>query len=231
MLQPRYGLYLVVLLTLAGDNILLPWYPFNKNFSSPESLFYIPGDAFIFSPLETYLILTLLSWLVRAALVRRLDFRRGPLFGAAAVFAVFTLFGLGWGISHGGNVTIALWEVRPILYVPLMLVLSTNLIHTRVHANRLIWLAMAALFVVAVAGIWYYWAVLHGVVEPGRIADRTRRGGAAQHIVCAGSGGLYLSGFASQAPRAARSWFLSRCIPMSWHKGGRRSLAWRWLSC
>src|SRR5512133_2648339 len=86
VLEPRYGLYLVLFLTLADDQVLLPWFPFIRNFSSPESLFYIQGHEFIFSPLETYLVLTLACWLARAALRRRLDFRSGPLFGAAAAF-------------------------------------------------------------------------------------------------------------------------------------------------
>ena len=35
--QPRYGLYLIVFLTLVGDVFLSPWFPFVKNLSSPES--------------------------------------------------------------------------------------------------------------------------------------------------------------------------------------------------
>jgi hypothetical protein len=165
LIQPRYGLYLIVFLTLVDDQTLMPWFPFIKNFSSSESAFYIQGHQLIFSPLETYLVLTLLSWLVGALLRHRLDFRRGPLFGAAVVFTVFMLFGLGWGLLRGGNVTIALWEIRPILYLPLVLVLASNLIETQDHVNRLIWLAMSALFIVAVVGIWYYSTVLGGVAS------------------------------------------------------------------
>jgi hypothetical protein len=64
LVNPAFGLYLIVFLTLAGDNILTPTYPFTKNFSSAESIFYI-NDKLIVSALEVYLILAVISWLLR----------------------------------------------------------------------------------------------------------------------------------------------------------------------
>jgi O-antigen ligase len=159
LFRPRMGIYLVVLLTLAADNILLPAYPFIKNFTSSESLFHVPNSSLIFSPLETYLVLTVFSWLGRAVYRRaaigqwRFNLRGGPLLGPVIFFTLFILLGLGWGLARGGDSNIALWEVRPILYLPLMFALTTNLIRTRVQVNRAIWLAMAGLFVVALTGI------------------------------------------------------------------------------
>ena len=80
LIQPRYGVYLVVFFALAGDTILLAWYPFAKNFSSSESLLFI-NNKVIFSPLEVYLVLTLASWLVRDEITRRLKIFTGALFG------------------------------------------------------------------------------------------------------------------------------------------------------
>jgi hypothetical protein len=169
LVNPRYGLYLIMLLTLAADQILLPAYPFIKNFTSEESLFYVPnstafGGALIFSPLETYLVLTLFSWLARVVIEWRTmprrhtpdrwrSFRGGPLLGPMLVFTLFILVGLAWGLARNGNSNIALWEVRPILYLPLMFVLATNLIRTQPQVNRAIWAAMAGLFLVALVGI------------------------------------------------------------------------------
>lgn len=159
LVRPRYGLYLVVFLTLAADQILVPAYPFIKNFTSEESLFHVSSSGLIFSPLETYLVLTLFSWLVRVLIQwrtlprRRLNLRGGPLLGAMSLFTLFIVLGLGWGLARNGDANIALWEVRPILYLPLMFVLTSNLIRTPVQVNRVIWLAMVALFLVALIGI------------------------------------------------------------------------------
>src|SRR5690348_9254190 len=47
--QPRTGLYLVVFLSLAGDTVLAPWFPFVKDFSSVESLLFL-NHSIKFSP-------------------------------------------------------------------------------------------------------------------------------------------------------------------------------------
>ena len=159
LIQPRYGVYLTVFLTLAGDSILIPWYPFNKNFSSGESLFYV-NNSLIFSPLEAYLALTLLSWLVRAGVTRKLDLRTGPLFWPTLTFTGFTIFGLAWGLSHGGSLNIGLWEARPIFYLPLMFILASNLLRERQHVNRVMWAAMLALFIEGIAGNIYYFITI-----------------------------------------------------------------------
>jgi len=153
--QPRYGVYLLVFLTLVGDGILVPWYPFAKNFSSAESLLYL-NNALIFSPLEAYLVLTLLSWLGRAAMRRKLDFYAGALFWPSVAFAGFIAFGLVYGLGSGGSLNIGLWEARPIFYLPLMLVLTSNLLETRAQASNLLWAAMLALFVEGIAGNLYF---------------------------------------------------------------------------
>jgi O-antigen ligase len=166
LIKPRYGIYLIVLLTLAADNILVPAYPFVKNFTSEESLFYTRNGALIFSPLETYLVLTLVSWLIRAIPRRRLTFRGGPLFGWMALFTLFIFVGLGWGLGRNGDANIALWEVRPILYLPFMFALTTNLIRTRAQVSRVIWFAMIGLFIVALIGI------VSSISSPERINGR-----------------------------------------------------------
>src|SRR5436305_2604186 len=39
--RPHYGIYLISGLSLVGDSLLDPWYPFVKNLSSAESLLYL----------------------------------------------------------------------------------------------------------------------------------------------------------------------------------------------
>lgn len=158
--QPRVGLYLTVFLTLVGDSTLLPWYPFVKNFSSQESLLYL-DDALIINPLETYLILLFISWWGRGAMQRKTAFFTGPLFWPAVVFMVFVGLGLVYGIGTGGNPNVALWEVRPIFYLFAMLVLSTNLLERREHANHLMWAAILALVVEGLVGLYHFFFTLN----------------------------------------------------------------------
>ncbi|MEF3273679.1 MAG: O-antigen ligase family protein [Chloroflexus sp.] len=165
-IQPRFGLYAILGLTLFGDRSLHPWYPFTKNLSSRESIMYLT-DSFSFSPQELTIMWTLVVWFVRAAAERRLRIHFGPLFWPATIFLVFNTIGLVYGLANGGNRIIALWEVRSIFYLPLMLLLAGNLIETRSQLNTLFWVATVALFAKGVAGVWYVHDVLkwdlHGV--------------------------------------------------------------------
>lgn len=157
---PRYGVYLLVGLTLMSDSILVPWYPFVKNFSSRESILFL-NDALIINPLETYIVLLGLSWLGRMILTRRVVFHQGPLFWPAVVFLVFVTYGLVYGLSRGGNVTIGLWESRSTYYLLAMLIFVGNLIETREDVNIFIWTTVIALFIKSIFGIVYIATELH----------------------------------------------------------------------
>lgn len=159
--RPRYGLYLILFLGLAGDSTLMPWYPFVKNFSSRESMLFL-HDALIISPLESYLLLTAVAWLLRDGMRRRLHFYAGEMLLPALIFFVFVIFGLAYGISTGGNANIALWESRAIFYLIAMLILTTNLLTKREHVSNLLWAAALGIFVQGLVGNWHFFIDLRG---------------------------------------------------------------------
>ncbi|MCA9936602.1 MAG: O-antigen ligase family protein [Anaerolineales bacterium] len=153
--EPRYGVYLIMCFGLMGDNVLDPWFPFIKNFSSGESLLYL-NDALIFSPLELYIVLTYVAWLGRMALRRKWAFYAGELTGTAVIFTGFVTFGLVYGLGTGGVLNIALWEARPIYYIIAMLVLVSNLFNKREHYSHLMWFIAFALFIEGLFGLRFY---------------------------------------------------------------------------
>ncbi len=160
ILRPRYGVYFIIFFSLAGDTILSDWYPFVKNFSSVESVLYL-NNALIFSPLEFYIGLALIAWLGRALMFRDLHFYASELFWIALIFIGFICFGVIYGIGTGGNITIALWEARPIFYLPMMLILTNNLITEREHVHNVMWAAMLALFIEGINGSYNYFVKLN----------------------------------------------------------------------
>lgn len=159
--RPRYGLYLILFYSLVGDGFLSPWYPFVKNFSSGESLFYL-NNSLIISPMEVYLLLTSATWLGKGGMRRKLEFYSGALFWPAMAFTAFIIFGLLYGLGTGGSLKIGLWEARAIFYLPLMLVLASNLLTERKHISRTLWIIMAAIFIKAVIGDLYFFIHLKG---------------------------------------------------------------------
>lgn len=171
--QPRYGVYLTLLLALPGDAILLYWYPFVKNLSSAESILYLHNAA-IFSPAEIYIALTFLSWIGRGIMRREIYLYRGPLFIPVIIFTGFISFGLLNGVLTGGNLSIALWQVRPLFYLVAMLVLVSNLLTSRRHINILMWMAVVALIIEAFVGLYKVAFVLQfDLGEVARIAEHS----------------------------------------------------------
>ena len=161
--QPRFGLYLILFFGLAGDGILTPWFPFTKNFSSRESLMFL-HDALIISPMEGYILLVFLAWFGHSLFDRKRHIYRGALFWPAVAFLAFVGMGLAYGVATGGNLTIALWEARPLFYLVAMIILVSNLLITRGHAIRLIWMALLALFFEALIGALYVIFTLKGTL-------------------------------------------------------------------
>lgn len=176
--QPRYGLYLILFATLLGDSLLMPAYPFVKNFSSAESLLYI-NSALIFSPLELSLALVLILWLGKAAMRRQMKFITGSLFGPALFFMVMIIFGFLYGVGRRGDLNIGLWEVRPIFYLFLILILVSNLLEKPEHFSTMIWVSMIALGIEGIVGSYYYFAVLKMNLN---LVDRITEHSAAIHM-------------------------------------------------
>ena len=140
----------------------MPAYPFVKNFSSRESAFYI-NDAMIFSPMELYLGLMFFGWLGKNILInRQTRFYKSELSTPLLAFSFFLLVGLAYGIGTGGDINTALWEVRPIFYMILTAILASNLIEKREHINHILWIAMIAIWLDGMIGMYTLFVVHNG---------------------------------------------------------------------
>jgi hypothetical protein len=149
------GIHLAVPLTLLGDQRSMPWYPFTKNASARESIFYL-HDSLAISPLELLLLATATGWLLG-----RFDHREpiqfGTLIRPVAVFGAFATAGFLLGVARGGDPVIALFQFRPFLYLVLVYVLASDLFHDLRQYRRLMgWIvvALAAESIHALVGWW-----------------------------------------------------------------------------
>jgi hypothetical protein len=206
--EPRYGIYILLLFTLFSDQLLIGWFPFVKNFSSLESLLFL-NKSIIVSPLEFFLVFTLAMWLFRSAIRRKLDLYQGPLFYAALIFTFFIIIGLVYGLGTRGNVNIGLWEARPIFYMPVMLVLTSNLIETRSQANNVMWVAMVAIGLLGVYGFFDFIFIKQGEIS--RIESNI------EHSAAVRMNTLYVMAILAWMFRASRAkrWIIPLFVPMT----------------
>jgi O-antigen ligase len=157
--RPVAGIYLIGFFALLTDGAVSPWYPFTKNMSSQESVLFV-SNALILSPLEVVLGLTLVAFVLRLLLDRgSTRFVRGRLFWPSTAFLGFLLVGFAFGIATGGDRYVAIWEMRPILYLPILYVLVTNLFTSRVQYRRLAVVMIVALFIHSILALVVYSAL------------------------------------------------------------------------
>ena len=72
------------------------------------------------------------------------------------VFTACVFFGIVWGRLKGGDSRVATYEFRPLLYIPWLYLLCTNLLTTRRQYRRLLLLAMVAIAIQSVFSLLYY---------------------------------------------------------------------------
>ena len=140
--RPLAGLHLLTFFTLLGDASILPGYPFAKNLSSRESIFFI-DDATTLSPLEVMLLATSLGVLLHAYGTTGWRLRRGTLLSPFLALTGIVVLCLLRAFVAGGNTIVAMWEVRPLLYLPLVYLLVTNVVTTPRQMVRLLMVAIA----------------------------------------------------------------------------------------
>jgi O-antigen ligase len=156
VIKPVLGIYAAVLFTMIGDTVTVPWYPYTKNFSSRESILFI-ADQLTINPLEVTILLTTFVWILRSLGDTTWQLHRGRMWTPLMVFMGFTFLGLAYGLSRGGHdTTIAVWEARPLLYIPILYVLITNLLTTPRQYERLFVCGLLGVVVQSVLALQYF---------------------------------------------------------------------------
>lgn len=155
MIRPLLGLHLTVFFALVGDQVTVAWFPFNKNLSSRESILYV-ADQISLSPLDLVLCVAtaVVALRVLASPDRRLVL--GPLFVPLLVFSFICVASFVRGVGSGGDLRIAIFEARPMFYMPLVYFAAVNLCERAGQYRRLVYTAIAAVFVQSLLSIQYY---------------------------------------------------------------------------
>jgi hypothetical protein len=208
LLNPVVGVYAIVFFALIGDTATSTWYPFTKNFSSGESILFI-DDGLVVSPLELVLVLTLVAWMLGRS---EHAIRVGELLRPLGAFSVTLVLGLWFGLTRGGDLNAALWEVRALVYLPILYFLITNLFDDSRQYQRLFLVAMAGVTLQSLVAIDFYWRL-----EP---QDRVGRATLLEHSATVYMGALLVFTLALwMIPGCSgrrRRWMLLAAAPVTW---------------
>jgi hypothetical protein len=124
--------------------------PFWRNLSSSG---IAPAPV---NPAELLMVAAGAIWLLRGLFGRSLEIKGSALLKHYGLYLIVVLFGLLHGVIAGGNLTIALWEVRSPVYSALALVLALNLLRSERQINVLSWLIIAGTGFKGIQGTWRY---------------------------------------------------------------------------
>lgn len=153
LVRPQVALGIAIVAAIIGDTRAMPWWPAVKNLSSVESLLYV-NDRLTVNPFELMLVGIAAVWVAsRLLTLTRPPLQLGELANPLALFAATVIFGLAWGLSRGGDTRVAIFEARPLLYIPLVYLLVTNLFTTPRSFHRLLWGIVAGLTFESVYGL------------------------------------------------------------------------------
>lgn len=152
--RPRQTLNATVFLALVGDIVTVGWFPFNKNLSSRESILFI-SDGVSLSPLELVLLSGLAVVSLRAVAAGRSPLSLGAVGRPLLLFTACVFLGLARGLLAGGDFRAAMYEMRPLLYLPIVYLLATTLISTRRQQRHLVTAAVAAVAVQSLLSLDY----------------------------------------------------------------------------
>jgi hypothetical protein len=170
--QPRVGLYLIfglVLLFEVGvpDDLMLPGRYLNQGLQSTLNI-----SGFIASPLELLLLTMLGAWLTQGIIRRQLNFRGGQLLWPMVLFFLAIVFGIVRGKVGDGDLYIAFWEARALLYLLICYLVAANTIRTQGHLNRLTGIALVAIGLFALEGAYRRIVLMPTIAGPnGEHAD------------------------------------------------------------
>ncbi len=145
LLRPTLSLYFLVFLALAVEQVAdyYSWtfdIPYHKNMNNIHPRF----SGIAINPLEIHIACMIVGMALRFSLLKEKPMPilvKAPLF----LYGSSILFFVVYGIMRGGSMLPAIWEVRGIFYLLVLILLVPQLIRTREQVTAMVWTILAAL--------------------------------------------------------------------------------------
>ena len=152
---PRAALGATVFLVMISDLATVSWFPALKNLSSTESIMFFSNSLTV-SPFEITLMWALAVTAYRNIASMGRPFRSARLVRPMLVLMALAAAGFAIGLSRGGDSRAAIYEVRPLIYLPLLYLLVVNVCRTMADYRRVFWAAIAGIFVQSLLSLNVY---------------------------------------------------------------------------
>jgi hypothetical protein len=110
----------------------------------------------VLSPLELHLILLVFLWVVKTAVAKEPVAPAPALTPMALIFFSAMAGSAAYGLSHGGDLIAAIWELRSLFYLIIFFFLIPQIIKTDSQLHLLVWVIVAGVSIKAIQGTYRF---------------------------------------------------------------------------
>lgn len=107
----------------------------------------------VVNPLELHILLIIFAWTFIYITKKNLYFQKVPNYISLILLFFWLTISLIRGLSRGGDFLPALWELRALFYLGIMVLITPQIIQTRRDLINLIWVILITLSVKAIIGL------------------------------------------------------------------------------
>ncbi|MCC5941164.1 MAG: O-antigen ligase family protein [Balneolaceae bacterium] len=158
VLRLDLSLYLFMFTVILFDQYAIPGFTsftFDvRFFHNIKEIPYVPYiHSGVVSPFEIHLLFITVALLMHASIRHSFSFKPIPVWGAFLFFAGLLIFSFVNGMRGGGDIMVALWEVRALFYLCLMYVIVPQILDTREQITALFWVFIIGITIKALQGV------------------------------------------------------------------------------
>ncbi len=158
ILRLDLSLYLFMFTVMLFDQYAIPGFDsftFDvRFFHNIKEIPYVPYiHSGFFSPFEVHLLFISVALLMHATIRKSFSFKAIPVWGAFLFFFAFLTFSFVTGLRGGGEITVALWEVRALFYLCVMYVLVPQILDSKEQIGTLFWVIIIGITIKALQGV------------------------------------------------------------------------------
>lgn len=153
-----YSLYLFIFTVLLFDQYPIPGFASITHdasfFRNLKEIAYVPYlEAGVISPFELHLLFITLALFLHASIKKNFTYKPLTVWVAFLIFFVSLAAGFINGLRGGGDLLIALWEVRALAYLCLMYIIVSQIVDTKKQIYILFWVIIIGVTIKALQGV------------------------------------------------------------------------------
>ncbi|MEX1062272.1 MAG: O-antigen ligase family protein [Balneolaceae bacterium] len=157
-LRIDYSLYLLFAGVMTMDQFAIPGFSSITHeisfFSNLKEIPYLPFfSAGVINPVELHILFLVLSLLILISVDKNMSFTAIPVWIPFTLFFFSLVGSFVYGLQGGGDILVALWEVRALFYLCIMYLIVPQIIRTRRQINVLLWIFIIGVTLKAFQGI------------------------------------------------------------------------------